>query len=244
MAQTTFQPVSRFSLPESDLTILQPAVAKRPFTVAGERGALFGQQDGTFELWSFPVKMLGQFRITAELSTYPIPIHLNDEATTIAVSPDHTTITYSHAAIVVKQHMFAARQNADSMAGAIVLFEIASTRRALITFQFEPLSLRNGQRQNFGRPSASWVKIAEGGGYVLTTADPQLFGMLAMPRTSSGILPPYGKNPKPIRWNSNCNSTPARTMAFFLSPACRRFPRQRVLCARHGRSSSRTASWR
>jgi hypothetical protein len=27
---------------------------------------------GPFELWSFPVKMLSQFRITAELSTYPV----------------------------------------------------------------------------------------------------------------------------------------------------------------------------
>jgi hypothetical protein len=131
-----------------------------------------------------------------ELSTYPIPIHLNREATTIEVSPDHTTITYSHSTIVAKQQMFAARRNADSMAGAIVRFEIASTRRALITFQFEPSLAPEWPAPHFGRPSASWVKIAEEGGYLLTTAAPQLFEMLALPGTSSGILPPYQEKPQ------------------------------------------------
>ncbi len=32
------------------------AEALKPFTVAGERGVLLGQQDGTFESWVLPVK--------------------------------------------------------------------------------------------------------------------------------------------------------------------------------------------
>jgi hypothetical protein len=101
-----------------------------PFTVAGESGAIFGQGDGSFEAWIFPVKIASHFRITAELADYPIPIELSDYAASIEVNPDHTTLTYSHAAFTVKQHMF------SGAAGPVVFFEIASVRPLTLTFRF------------------------------------------------------------------------------------------------------------
>ena len=78
----------------------------KPFTVAGERGAIFGEQSGTFEAWIYPVKILSGFSITAELADYPVPIDVTAHAAVIEVAPAMTTITYSHAAFTVKQHMF------------------------------------------------------------------------------------------------------------------------------------------
>ena len=90
-----------------------------------------------------------------------------------------TTITYSHAAFTVKQHMFAT--HGDAAAGAVVLFEIDSVRPLRLTFQFKPEMLRAWPAPNFGTPSAEWV--AEGGYYVFHTDNPDFSGALAMPRS-------------------------------------------------------------
>jgi hypothetical protein len=50
--------------------ITHAAELPKPFTVAGEYGGAFGQQDGEFEAWLFPVKVLSGFNITAEVSEY------------------------------------------------------------------------------------------------------------------------------------------------------------------------------
>ncbi|HUD12788.1 MAG TPA: hypothetical protein VMQ56_03955 [Terracidiphilus sp.] len=39
----------------------------KPFTVAGERGVVLGQQDGTFEAWVLPVELLSHLTIEAEV---------------------------------------------------------------------------------------------------------------------------------------------------------------------------------
>src|ERR1035437_864507 len=111
-----------------------------PFTVAGQSGAVFGQGDGSFEAWIFPVKIASHFRITAELADYPIPIELSEYAASIEVNPDRTTITYSHAAFTVRQHMFSGR--GAGAAGPVVFFEIASVRPLTLTFRFNPEMLR------------------------------------------------------------------------------------------------------
>src|ERR1043166_7830649 len=121
------EPIPRFAFGSDPLTISRLVEPGKPFTVAGERGAIFGRESGRFEAWLYPVKILSQFSITAELANYPVPIDVAAQAAFIEVAPAMTTITYSHAAFTVKQRMFAPR--GDAAAGAVVLFEIASVRR-------------------------------------------------------------------------------------------------------------------
>jgi len=188
-------PVRRFPLPNSPLRITRAAELMKPFTVAGESGAVFGQQDGAFEAWVFPVKVLSAFRITAELADYAVPIELNPLAAVIEVHPERTTITYSHAAFTVKQHMFVPRGD-DAGTGPIVLFEIASVRPLHLTFRFQPDMLWMWPAPNFGRPSAEWVPESTSGYYVLHTDNPAFSGAVAIPGSAPGILPPYQERPK------------------------------------------------
>jgi hypothetical protein len=161
-----------------------------PFTVAGKTGAIFGQGDGSFEAWIFPVKIASHFRITAELADYPIPIELSDYAATIAVDPDHTTITYSHAAFTIKQHMF------SGAAGPVVFFEIASVRPLNLTFRFTLEMLRMWPASNFGLPNAEWVKAGPSGYYILHTDNPEFSGCIGIPGAVPGILAPYQERPR------------------------------------------------
>jgi glycogen debranching enzyme len=184
-------PIPSFPLGSDPLTITRAVEPTKPFTVAGERGAIFGEQSGKFEAWIYPVKIFSAFSISAELEDYPVPIDVSALSAVIEVAPEVTTITYSHAAFTVKQHMFAAR--ADSELGAVVLFEIDSVRPLRLTFRFKPEMLRMWPAPNFGSPNAEWV--ADGGYYVLHTDDPNLSALIAMPRTEPGILPPYQERP-------------------------------------------------
>ena len=187
--QPALRPIPRFALGVDPLTITRAVEPSKPFTVAGERGAIFGEQSGTFEAWIYPVKILSGLSITAELADYPVPIDVTAHASMIQVAPAITTITYSHAAFTVKQHMFASRD-----AGPVVLFDIDSVRPLRLTFRFKPEMLRAWPAPNFGTPNAEWV--ANGAYYVFHTDNPNFSAAIAMPRSEPGILPPYQERPR------------------------------------------------
>jgi len=186
-------PIRRFPLRAGELAITRRVEAGKPFTVAGERGAIFGEQNGTFEAWLHPVKILSGFRIAAELADYPVPIDVTALAAVIEVTPAMTTITYSHAAFTVKQRMLAPR--GDVAAGVVVLFEIDSIRPLRLTFRFKPEMLRMWPASNFGTPNAEWVG-QDGGYYILHTDNPDFSAAVALPRAQPGILPPYQERPQ------------------------------------------------
>ena len=187
--QPALRPIPRFPLGADPLTITRAVEPNKPFTVAGERGAIFGEQSGTFEVWLYPVKILSGFSISAEMADYPVPIDVTALASTIEVAPAMTTVTYSHAAFTVKQHMFAAQGDA----GVVVFFEIDSVRPLRLTFRFKPDMLRAWPAPSFGTPGAEWV--ADRGYYVFHTDNPSFSAAIAMPRTQPGVLPPYQERP-------------------------------------------------
>ena len=187
-------PIARFQLSNDELTIRQPVRAHHPFSVTGESGAILGEQDGGFELWAFPIKILSHLRLRADVADYPIPIDVNAHAARMEVSPDHTTIVYSHAAFTVKQHMFVPRGVEGQTLAPIVFFEISSVRPLTLTVAFDPIMQRMWPALNGGRPSADWV--AASNAYLLNTDDPFLGAVVAMPGSSPGILAPYQERPK------------------------------------------------
>ncbi|HYK90605.1 MAG TPA: glycogen debranching protein [Acidobacteriota bacterium] len=187
-------PVARFPMPDSSLTITRRTHFGAPFTVAGEHGAILGEEDGHFEAWNWPVKMLSRLRISAELADYPVPVDVNALADTIQVNPGWSTITYSHAAFTVRQHMLGIRgQGQVPDEGAVVFFEIASVRPLRLTFRFSPDVMRMWPAANYGPPDAEWK--AEGY-YLLHTNDAELSAAVGMPRAVPGIMPPYQERPQ------------------------------------------------
>ena len=192
-------PSERFPLQDGGLVIRQHAEASKPFTVAGERGLVVGQQDGTFEAWVLPVKLLSHFQIRAEVEGYSVPIELNPSASEIEVFPDHTTITYAHIAFTVRQTMFApsgTEAGAADGTGAVVLFQIEAIRPMELTFSFTPEVRPMWPERGEGVPSAEWVARGESGFYVLHTDFNDLAAAVAMPGARSGVLAPYQERPQ------------------------------------------------
>lgn len=136
--QTQSQTLDKFAFEESvPLKIVRNTIAANPFTVVGPRGAILGQQDGSFEAWVFPWKIFSNLRITAEMQNYAVPIDVNEQAAVIEVRPDHTMITFSHANFTVREILFAPHK-APEGAGALAFFEVEAVRPLTLTFNFTP----------------------------------------------------------------------------------------------------------
>jgi glycogen debranching enzyme len=214
-AQGILQPVVQFLLSDGPLIIRQTVQPQHPFTVTGSTGAILGLQNGNVELWRLPTKVFSNLHLTAELDGYTVPIDLNAAAATIDVQPDHTTITYSHAAITVRQHMFVPAGESNQARGAIIFFEIESIRPATLTISFEPAMVQQWPAPSFGRPSANWLPIGSGGAFVLSTDNPAIFGMVGMPNATSGPLPPYQERPQALPLQFKLRFDPSRDQHHF-----------------------------
>jgi glycogen debranching enzyme len=203
-------PIPAFFSPPQGLRIEAPCQPGKPWTVAGEYGALFGRQNGRFEIWQWPVKLLSNFSISAQLADYAVPIDVNALAAHIRVMPAETVITYSHAAFTIHQHMFAPRASMAPAFGALAIFEIESARPLALTFSFTPEMLRMWPAPNYGRPNGSWTSQGRSGYYILNTDDPKFSGIVAMPRTQPGILVPYQEHPQTYPLQLKLEFDPAR----------------------------------
>ncbi len=177
------------------LPIVRPALVEMPFSVVGPRGAILGRQDGSYELWQFPWKILSGMKMSVRMQDYPVPIDVNEHAAEIDVEPDHTTITYSHANFTIRQIMLAPKAS-DAGTGAVVLYEMQAIRPMTVTFSFDPVMQRMWPADSPPPPSPEWVRNGGGSGfYILHLAFPDQAAALAIPGSEPGILPPYQERP-------------------------------------------------
>jgi glycogen debranching enzyme len=193
-AGAVLHPIEDLQLREDGPVLRGPVRFGEPFTVAGTQGVVLGQQQGVFEAWVLPVKLLSHLTIEANVEGYDVPIDLNSMAREISVRPDHTTITYSHIALTVRQIMFAPDGGADGT-GAVVLFQVDALHPVDLTFRFTAEMRNMWPEPNFGTPSAEWVKQGASGLYLLHTDFPTLAGAVAIPGATHGIMAPYQERP-------------------------------------------------
>jgi glycogen debranching enzyme len=191
----TLSSIPAFAFDNKGPVIQAHAEPEKPLTVAGERGVLVGQQDGTFEAWVLPIKLLSHFTIEAEVEGYTVPIDVNRQAAEIEVRPDRTVLTYAHIGFTVRQIMFSPNSAAEGT-GPMVLFEFDCLHPTNFTFRFTPELRWMWPSRNEGVPGAEWVSSSRGGYYVLHSDYPDLAGAVTIPGAQPGILAPYQERPQ------------------------------------------------
>src|SRR5258706_3703759 len=83
-----------------ELPVLRvPAEPHKFIDSVGRRAVLMGHEDGTFEAWIMPVKVLRDFRISVYFDGSLEPVPLADLAERVAVRPGPGTITPPHPAV-------------------------------------------------------------------------------------------------------------------------------------------------
>ncbi len=189
------QAIPAFALREDGPVLRQHVEAGQPFTVAGPEGILVGQQQGPFEAWVLPVKLLSHLTIEADVEDYPVPLDLNSMAREIEVRPDRTTITYSHIAVTVRQIMFSP-DAAPTGTGPVVLFQVDAVRPVTLVFRFTADMREMWPMPSYGTPNSEWVQQGSTGFYALHTDSNALTGAVGIPGATVGIMAPYQERPQ------------------------------------------------
>jgi glycogen debranching enzyme len=196
IAQSTFNdlpllPAIPAAATAGPLSITRQAVPSKPFSVVGPRGAVLGQQDGSFELWTFPYKVLSNLRISALVDQYPVPIDVNQHAAVITSNPDSTIITFSHANFTVREIVVAPKSLSDG-SGTLIFFQIEAIRPTTFTFSFTPNMQRMWPAQSDDMPAPEWIASKPSSGfYILHLNFPDTAAAIAMPTAEPGIIQPY-----------------------------------------------------
>lgn len=210
-----FNSIGGIAFENSGPVIRAHTEALKPFTVAGEHGLLLGQQDGTFEAWVLPVKILSHLSIEADIEGYSVPIDVNAQSAEIEVRPDRTVITYAHIGFTVRQIMFSA-DNAPAGTGPVVLFEFDCLHPTDFTLRFTPNLELMWPERNEGHPGPEWVaagpraeQVADGY-YVLHADYPDLAAAITIPGALPGIMAPYQERPQTHPVELKLHIDPAR----------------------------------
>jgi glycogen debranching enzyme len=196
-----FSSIPAFPFDSSGPVIRAHTETEKPFTVAGERGVLVGQQDGGLEAWILPVKLLSHLTIEANIEGYTVPIDVNRQAAAIEVRPDRTVITYAHIGFTVRQIMFSPDEG-PAGTGPVVLFEFDCPHPTDFVFRFTPELRWMWPARNEGVPGVEWVAGVEdgketGGGYYVLHSDyPDFAGAVTIAGAVPGILAPYQERPQ------------------------------------------------
>jgi len=225
-----FSPVPVMTFDTAGPVIRAHAEMEKPFTVAGERGVVLGQQNGVFEAWALPVKVLSHMTIEADIEGYTVPIDLNEQAAEIEVRPDRTVITYSHIGFTVRQIMFSP-DVVPAGTGPLVLYEFDCLHPTEFIFRFTPELRWMWPERNEGVPGAEWVAgphaaatqtepgpegtisgvpLPNHGYYVLHSDYPDLAAGVTIPGAEPGILAPYQERPQVHPVEFHLHIDPAR----------------------------------
>lgn len=105
----------------------------------GRRSAILGREDGTFEAWLNPIKIVREFRLSVYFDGALEPTPLAELAEAIEVHAGSVTIIHSHAAFTIRQTWLAPVDRA----AAIVILEIDTDKplklRASFLPEFKPM---------------------------------------------------------------------------------------------------------
>jgi glycogen debranching enzyme len=187
--------VPRFRLKASGLELEGPTRRGRFFDVLGQRSAVFGREQGTFEAWVYPLKILDDFHLSFRLRDYPLDIEGTQIAASIRVRPEATIFTYSHAAFTVRQILYAPVDEA----GIVMLLDVDSVLPLTITGSFRP-RLRLMWPAGLMTQNLEWD--AKEHVYYLTEETRRFAGVVGSPGARDLSVMPYQEEPRdvPIRF--------------------------------------------
>jgi glycogen debranching enzyme len=101
----------------------------------GSKSALMGFENGSFEMWIWPWKVLRNFDLQFFIGTTTLPIQSKDIVREISVTPEATIITFVYETFTVKEIIFIPHNKP----GAIILLDVYTTAPLTIVPGFIPV---------------------------------------------------------------------------------------------------------
>ncbi|MBE3072890.1 MAG: hypothetical protein IMZ67_07935, partial [Acidobacteria bacterium] len=89
--------IRRFAREPHPLALVGPARPARFMEASGRRAAFLGREDGSFEAWAYPLKILHDFHLAFGTAAYADPIPASSLAARVDIRPESSTVRYAHA---------------------------------------------------------------------------------------------------------------------------------------------------
>ena len=182
---------SKFVLPQSGLELERGTQSGSFFDVVGHKSAVFGYENRPLEAWVYPMKILDDFNLAFRIEGYPLNIPGSEIQVHIAVRPEATIFTYSHAAFTVKQIIFAPIDEP----GIVMLLDVQSVLPITITASFRP-RLRLFWPAGLMTPYVDWDEHSHV--YSFGEETRRFVGMVGSPAGRDIALMPYQEEPRDV----------------------------------------------
>jgi hypothetical protein len=95
-------PIPDFEIIYDDITLERIAQSTKPMEKVGRKFAILGYEDGRFEAWAYPLKILRNFEFSFLIENSTTPIKSSEALRYITVTPSATIITYSSQFFTIK----------------------------------------------------------------------------------------------------------------------------------------------
>jgi Glycosyl-hydrolase family 116, catalytic region len=126
--------IPRFDIPDSGLAWESPAQPFKYFDATGRQAAIFGKQDGQFEAWIYPIKVLHGFRLEFQQDGMVEPVRGEACLQEVITRPESTTLVYAHPLFTVRQIIWVPRDEPT----ALMFFDVDSSKPLTISAKFVP----------------------------------------------------------------------------------------------------------
>jgi hypothetical protein len=126
--------VPRFRRPSNPIALTGDARPSRYMEASGRRAAFLGREDGGFEAWAYPLKLLHDFHLSFGVSAYADPIPDTSLATTVDIRPEASTVRYAHAIFTVDATWLVPLDQA----GGVVLLDVSTSEPITVYVKFRP----------------------------------------------------------------------------------------------------------
>jgi hypothetical protein len=139
-------------LPQSGIVLRDSPQPLKFFDVTGPESAVFGRQDGQFEAWIYPIKLLHNFRLEFQQEGQLEPVRGETLLRQIVTTPESTTLVYVHPNFSVREIIWTPL---DAPA-VVIYFEVDSVKPLDITAAFVP-DFKPMWPASFGGQHSSWI---------------------------------------------------------------------------------------
>jgi len=126
--------VPRFAREPNPIALRGPARPERYMEASGRKAALLGREDGSFEAWVYPLKVLHDFRLSFGTPDYADPIPGVNLVSSVDVRPEASVVRFAHAAFTVDA-VWVVPLNDQ---GAIILLDVSTSQPLQVVVKFRP----------------------------------------------------------------------------------------------------------
>ncbi|HEY3380535.1 MAG TPA: hypothetical protein VGK32_02145 [Vicinamibacterales bacterium] len=126
--------IPRFARDANPIALTGAARPSRYMEASGRRAAFLGREDGSFEAWAYPLKILHDFHLAFGVAAYADPIPDTSLASSVDIRPESATVRYSHAVFTVDATWLVP----VDQAGGLVLLDVSTSEPITVYVRFRP----------------------------------------------------------------------------------------------------------